>query len=526
MKQHYIITVDPPTPNGDLHVGHLSGPYFAADVVTRYLRLAGHEVVLYSNADPHQTYVVTTAWRLGREPAAVAAYYNRRIVETLAADGIELDLFADGDQAQAEFVNHFYADLYRRGKLLAREEPMPFCQGCGRFLFQAYIEGRCPHCGKPCYGNNCEGCCRPNRPRDMLDAVCRRCRQPPSLEAYRGLFLPLEPYREALRAYAASRREVWRSGFFDRIWSTLGEPLPDIPVTFVGEYGLPVAIPGFEGQVFNVTLEIYPALMSTFDRWRRARGDGAWDWRDRRDDFHYVTFVGVDNGGTNAVIYGALAMASQLAWPLPRSIVTNEFYQLNGKKFSSTRNYAVWGGDLLARVSSDQLRFYVAWSNPENEEANFTLAEFAEVTDRLLTRPWNEVHRRLRGLVPAAGHPGRLPEGFRTRLDRLAADLAAAYEVEGLSLRQAARRIAGWLEELRGLPEAAGDLLLPGVKALMVLAQPILPGLAAAVLARLGQARDWQSYGSWRAGEPLGWGEDLSLAPLAEVDLSPCEPKE
>ena len=28
----YIVTVTPPTPNGDLHLGHLSGPFLAADI--------------------------------------------------------------------------------------------------------------------------------------------------------------------------------------------------------------------------------------------------------------------------------------------------------------------------------------------------------------------------------------------------------------------------------------------------------------------------------------------------------------
>ncbi|WP_329375297.1 class I tRNA ligase family protein [Streptomyces sp. NBC_01483] len=38
------ITATPPTPNGDLHVGHIAGPYVAGDVLRRFLAADGVEV--------------------------------------------------------------------------------------------------------------------------------------------------------------------------------------------------------------------------------------------------------------------------------------------------------------------------------------------------------------------------------------------------------------------------------------------------------------------------------------------------
>ena len=52
-----LITSAPPTPNGALHVGHLSGPYVAADVLRRYLEMRGVETSYLSGSDDHQSYV-------------------------------------------------------------------------------------------------------------------------------------------------------------------------------------------------------------------------------------------------------------------------------------------------------------------------------------------------------------------------------------------------------------------------------------------------------------------------------------
>src|SRR6185369_6943412 len=208
----FIVFADPPTPNGDLHVGHLSGPYFAADAFTRYLRLRGKPVAFLSNFDSNQPYVSTAGRRLGMTPAAVVEHFTGRIARSLAACAIEPDLVGSPDEHQGDFVQRFFGDLYQRGKLLVKEEEMPYCGSCDRFLFEAYLQGTCPNCGAtPCYGNGCESCALPNAPRDMGDRICRLCGEPPrELRSYRGLFLPLSRYRAELAAHLQSGASHYR----------------------------------------------------------------------------------------------------------------------------------------------------------------------------------------------------------------------------------------------------------------------------------------------------------------------------
>src|SRR5579864_6302654 len=87
-----LVIATPPTPNGDLHVGHLSGPYLGADIHCRYLRLRGIECAYISGADDHQSYTAFKGEQLGWTPAAVADHFGDAMQKTLEAAEIFTDV--------------------------------------------------------------------------------------------------------------------------------------------------------------------------------------------------------------------------------------------------------------------------------------------------------------------------------------------------------------------------------------------------------------------------------------------------
>jgi methionyl-tRNA synthetase len=532
MTDRFIVIADPPTPNGDLHVGHLSGPYFGADTLTRYLRLQGKQVVFLSNFDSQQPYVATAGRRLGMTAGEVTARFTSSIAHTLGIDAIEPDLMGHPDDHQRELVDRFFQDLYERGKLLAKDEELPYCRTCERYLFEAYLEGTCPHCGALTWGNGCEQCCLPNNPKEMGALICRLCRQPAAeLRGYRGLFLPLSRYQEELRAHLFPRwGGEWHQRGLGLVLGALDRPLPDIPLTYVSDYGTPVGIPGFAGQIYNVRLEILPALIDTFDKWRERQPDGGWDWR-TTDDYEVVCFHGYENSFQYMASFAALLLASRLGWKLPVENITNEFYLLDGKKFSTTRNHAVWGRDILSRIPSDLLRFYLALTCPEEEMTNFALAEFRDETDRRLTEPWNGVHRAVsEALASGRGRQSApVPEETAERLAGFAADMEKAYDVRGFSLRRAARRLSAELAELaaaadrlRRLRDDPGGLagVLARVQAFAVFAYPIMPRFACRLQRSLGWGGQWSCYRKPVDPGAVSWEADLQLPLLAKTNLN------
>lgn len=546
-RQHYILTADPPTPNGDFHVGHLSGPYLAADVVSRALRLQGHRVAFYSSFDPHQTYVVTTAHGRGEVPREMADHFIARMGATLAGADMAPDFFGGPDAAQQAFVCRFFEALHAAGKLLVRDEEQPYCEGCGHFLFEAYVEGICPHCGEACYGNNCEGCGLPNNPKDLGAPRCRLCGEPAAARrTYRGLFLPLSRYQEALFAHYETRRGIWRQRFFDALLPRLDAPLPDIPLSFVSDYGLPVSIPGFPGQVYNVRLEILPSLLHAFEGWQASQPDGGWHWR-QVTDAKVVHFHGFENAFQYCVSFHALLLAAEdlpaaedLGWGLPYASLTNEFYLLEGQKFSTSRNHAIWGPEILEEVASDALRFYLALTNPEQEGTNLELEVLCTATNQRLIEPWEALRRRLATVLedaPAQTPP--LAAGFRHELETLSAEMQAAYAVETLSLQRATRQLADWLAGLGrraarlgarpdGVAGYEGELamLLTGLQALATFATPIMPGFGSQLAQCLrpagapAAALPWEAWHQPIPPRDVRWQEAPCLDRLDTVRLT------
>src|SRR6185369_8671478 len=106
------------TPNGDLHLGHLSGPYLAGDILTRYLRLRGVDARYAFGTDDNQSYVQFKGQQLG-------------LAASKAAE-IELDLFSrpNTSPTHVPLVQAFFKRLYEESKLVERVAPSPYCETC------------------------------------------------------------------------------------------------------------------------------------------------------------------------------------------------------------------------------------------------------------------------------------------------------------------------------------------------------------------------------------------------------------
>ncbi len=61
---------------------------------------------------------------------------------------------------------------------------------------------------------------------------------------------------------------------------------------------------------------------------------------------------------------------------LPTEVVSSEFLTMEGKQFSSSRRVVIYVRDFLERYSPDALRYYICAAGPENQDSDFTWAEF------------------------------------------------------------------------------------------------------------------------------------------------------
>lgn len=506
-----VVVAPPPTPNGDLHVGHLAGPYLAADAFARFERLRGRRVVTALSADENQSYVVTTAERLGVAPRDLARDSHADLQRTLEQADMSFDIVGRPDATYDSFVRGWLNELVEAGAFVEKEVDAIIDPRTGRQLVESYVGGRCPVCFLDTRGNVCETCGHPSDPtrliRPTVVGAGGAAIEPKRITA---MVLPLERYRARLeRHYAAQRTRPELRVLLDTL---LERPLPDFPITYRSDWGLPVDRPGWESSVYNVWAEMYPGhlhwtQMGHASAQPDAAGTALWE---SADGVRYVQFIGFDNSWFYAVAHVAIALAAHDASvpvaPLPQ-IVTNQFYLLENFKFSTSLGHVIWGRDLLAAWEPDPVRLYLCLSNPETQESNFTVSDMEHMLDERLVRPferaaaaWNRLLSTDRVDTALNGTWEAWQRDFRRRFE-------LSYEADTFSLRRAAATLMTYLDfvasELELADREYGTCPAAAIGYLALYAAPLMPGFAErlAVCAGVAAAPAWDSPPVQRADE-------------------------
>jgi methionyl-tRNA synthetase len=507
MTSRTLVTAAPPTPNGDLHLGHLSGPYFGADIYVRAQRLQGSSGLYLTGSDIHQSYVPTKARREGSDTLSMAARFEDEIVRIFESAGFATDSYVRPQHSalHRRIVREFFARLHERGALRPRTEPVLFCGGCERYLFEAHVTGKCPHCGATSDGNSCENCALPNRCTDLVAPVCNACGGAPQQRSIERLVFPLSEYADQLRAFHSATA---MSPQLEALCADmLANGLPDIPVSHPTDWGIEMPVPGFEDQRVYVWAEMLPGYFAELAEALRAAGNDPEDWRAVWNDpgTDIVQFFGFDNGYFHALLQPALLMAYDPSFRLPTALITNEFYQLGGSKFSTSRRHAIWAMDLLGAVPATAARFVLAHDRPENERTSFSWARFHELVDDELAGVWQRWLGDLFARIETQS-AGNIPEPTFTRsqqqflgvLERIAADCLDAYSAAWFSPRRAARilcELVRCAQDFAAGQDRTRAMRLDGALAaeaaaartLAQLSYPIMPEFAAELWSALGE---------------------------------------
>lgn len=486
MKKNYLITAPPPTPNGDLHVGHISGPYFAADVFARYQTIRGYDVVYASGSDQNQTYVVTTAERLNANPKELGIKYHYKIRESLDKCSININGFLLPDDQHADLVQQFIFKLYKLGVVKEKEKEYWYSEELGRYLFEAYVNGFCNNCYAETKGGICESCGHPNDSFNLHLASATGSKSTITSKKVKGLYFEIENYREALKSYLEPIYQTMRPHLQKLLKDLLSKPLADFPISYPSSYGVPVNIPGYEDQVINVWAEMVPGLMgaSIIDKDRNP-GDIDKLWKNKSTT-KLVQFLGFDNSYFFTVLHPALLMACNEDYILPSNFITNEFYLLDNFKFSTSQNHVIWARDIVETITNDELRFFVSYTNPELFQSNFNASDLKVVVKNHLTSHvenliviYNKIYKEY-DITQAFPD---FPEAFKQKLEWFYEEFEQAYHEDSFSVKKGVNTLTlylQWLVDYARVKEDTQEVgfaneFIYGLLALVSFSHPLLP---------------------------------------------------
>lgn len=506
----------PPTPNGDLHIGHLSGPYLAADALVRYLRMTGAETYHITSSDDFQHSVVEQARKEGKTEAEVSLGYTAEIRSTLAAMDVIIDQFTIPvtDEAYADGVRDFFSRIVASGALRRRQAPALFDGDTGDYVYDVGLSGLCPACGAGAIGGVCEECGAPNLCVDLVEPRAVRTGTPPRQAFADRYSLALGEHRDIVFQHHRANKVSPRVQ--DLATRVFERDALDFPVTHPSRWGISPAEDTDGRQVIWVWLEMpYVFLHGIAELGRRLGRD--WSATNPQDDWKFVSFFGFDNSFFQTILYPILFRLAHPDWRLSLDWNVNEFYLLDGAKFSTSRRHAIWGKELLSPETVDAVRFYLALTRSETRRTNFELRACQEQVETTLLGKWQpwlrdlgeRIARSFDGRAPDAGSWTPMQRAFlgllQTRLDAM----AGHYSAEGQSLNAAARELDLLVDDvvrfhdahrhLASVPAAHGEwrtaiaLELAAARLLALAAAPLMPRFAAALAEALDLApiQDW-----------------------------------
>jgi len=409
MSEKIYIGVAWPYADGPLHLGHIAGAYLPPDIFARYHRTKGDEVLMVSGSDQHGTPITIKAEQEGKKPGEIAAEYHQQFLDSWRRLGISFDLFTStGTANHTEVSQDIFLTLYNKGYIYKSVMLQPLCPRCRRFLPDRYVEGTCPYCGSPgARGDQCDDCGKPLSPVELVQPRCRLCGTAPEFKDSEHFFLKLSAFRDRLLDWV-SQQTHWRQNVLNFTVRYLEDGLKDRAITRDISWGIPVPLPGFEGKCLYVWFEAVIGYLSAAKEWARSRGDEE-RWRSFwQGEVKGYYFVGKDNIPFHTIIWPAMLMGYG-DLNLPYDVPANEFLTIEGRRLSTSRNWAVWLPDYLSRFDPDPLRYLLSINMPETGDTNFSWREFVRRNnDELVATYGNLVHRVLSFVY--RNFDGRVPE--------------------------------------------------------------------------------------------------------------------
>ena len=382
-----------PYANGSLHIGHIAA-LLPGDVLARYFRANGHTVFFVSGSDCHGTPVAIRARQENKTPRDISDLYHTEFDECFNRLGFSYDLYGKtSSEGHKQFVMDFHRKLYDGGYVYEKSTPQAYCKKCGQFLPDRFVKGLCPHCGESARGDQCEACGSVLEPENLLQATCSVCGETPEFRPSNHLFLAITRMRDELDNYIESHN-TWRKNAYELSKRYILEGLRDRSLTRDLDWGIDVPKDEFAGKKIYIWAEnVLGYLSDCYTLCSRKGLDFNEFWNNCRQYFVH----GKDNIPFHTIILPSLLLGrTDVTLKLPDEIISSEYLTLEGKKISTSNNWAIWAKDILERYSPDSIRYFLISNGPEKRDTDFTWQEFINSHNgELLGAYGNFVNRNL-----------------------------------------------------------------------------------------------------------------------------------
>jgi methionyl-tRNA synthetase len=412
-----LVTTALPYANGPIHLGHFAGTFLPADIYVRYKRLRGEDIIHIGGSDEHGVPITIRAEKEGITPQQVVDRFHNLQKDALAKANISIDNFSRTSlPVHHATAQEFFLDMEQKGIFVKKTEKQFYDEDAKMFLSDRYVTGTCPVCGNTdANGDQCENCGTYLSATELINPKSKITSKTPVLRETLHWYFPLGKYQKQLEAFINQHEGDWRQNVINYSRTWLNSGLTDRAITRDLSWGVnvPLTSDDAKGKVLYVWFDAVLGYISSTKEWAAKHGKpDEWKKYWLQPDTRLIHFIGKDNVVFHTLMFPAMLMAknegSAEQYILPDNVPASEFMNIEGKKFSKSRGYAIYLSDFLEKFPADTLRYMIAMNYPENRDTDFSWKEFqsrtnSELADTLgnfVKRVIDFTNARMGGVVP------------------------------------------------------------------------------------------------------------------------------
>lgn len=432
-----------PYANYKLHLGHIAG-LVGGDVLARYHRAKGDDVIYVSGSDCHGTPIIERAKKEGITPKDVCEKYHENFVNAFRGLNFSYDLYTLTDTPyHHEKVKEIIRKIYENGMIYEKIEPQAYCEKCGKFMADRELQIVCPVCGNLAKGDSCD-CGYVPTEQDLLNATCRECNEKVIQKDNKNLYIALSKMQPEIEEYVKENKDKWRLNAQNETTKYLREGLRDRAITRDLSWGIDVPVDGYEDKKLYVWIEAVLGYVTACMKICEERGLNWEDYWKHGDKIYMVH--GKDNIVFHSIIFPGLLLAIKEGYKLPDVIVSSEYLNFNNEKASKSKGNAISVEEAVEKYNSDTIRFHLINNGPERKDTNFSVLDYVTTHNNEITNKYgNFVNRTLKFKGISEIPEGKMDKKMQELIETAYVEVGES--IEKLEFKEATEKAIRLIEE-------------------------------------------------------------------------------
>lgn len=385
-----------PYANNSLHVGHLAA-LLPGDILARYYRQRGDQVIYVSGTDTHGTPITERAKKEGISPDEIARNYHNEFKKCFEDLDFSYDIYT---HTETEYHKSKVQEILKRINefdfLSEKFEEQDYCSTCNKFLADREIGGFCPICGEFAKGDQCDSCLTSFDAKDLAERKCISCGNSTVEMPNKEIVFKLSHFQDKIQNYFDGTKKLWRFNAINETKKYLDAGLRDRDVTRNINWGIEIPFKGYENKRVYVWFDAVLGYLTACQFILEQRDQDYVEFMRDSDDLRTYYVHGKDNIPFHTIILPALIMAQTTDVQLPKYIISSEYINMGLDKMSKSKGNVILIKDLIRDYSSDTIRFYFILNNPEKKDVTFNLDEMIALHNKVLVGGFgNFINRNL-----------------------------------------------------------------------------------------------------------------------------------